>query len=867
MQMVDHLRFSGRPAADVMFVVLTVLQTVSLQTISIAEAAPPDSPYVAGFERFARPGEIAPEVGGRLLVSELSCTACHSSPSELLTAKRGPILAGAGNRLNHQWIRSFLAAPHQMKPGTTMPDILGGLPAGERNAAINALVAFIGSLERPYPEFKGTGAKPVPSEFWNLGDARAGRQLYHRIGCVACHAADVDYETVETKPTPLDELLQQLDPAELKEMGLATAARRVTSVPLGDLPAKYNRKALTHFLLAPHSTRPAGRMPDFQLGLVEAADIAAWLLQDQVPGTAAEIKAAESRDVPQVRASIADAPSAAPSGANSLDSSLVAQGRDLFTSLRCVNCHAIDGLATGPPAMPLARLDRSVGTHCYGTAGKNAPGFSLDDDQVASVKLALAAVAARSTSGDDGPERGTSSAVAAPSPESDQLQLGLLRLNCLACHTRDKQGGVGRYRRAFFETYGNIDIGDEGRLPPPLTGVGRKLKPAWLSRVLQGNGSIRRHMRIRMPVFPAAHVKDLPAQFAMADGGARQQSEHEVFGDAGPLAEPGRALLDTGCVQCHPLRGNALSGVVGIDLAGVTDRVQPEWFREFLLNPSSLKPRTRMPTFFPQGMSQNPNVLAGDADRQIAAMWAYLKDVEKHRLPDKIEAARSQSYELVPDNRPILLRTFMEKAGTHAIAVGFPEMVHFAFDAEHVRLALAWRGRFLDAEGTWFVRFAPPAQPLGTDQIRFPAGVPLAVLPDAASPWPRTDVDQDTAEGDTYRYFGYKLDQSGVPTFQYRYNDYDVHDRIQPQAGHLLRKLTITKRQPFRSRATLWLRGHAGKSLQRDGRLSYTSETGLQTSIQHVDAAGELRRQETIVEWIIPLNFDRQTTVEMRYQW
>ena len=48
----------------------------------------------------------------------------------------------------------------------------------------------------------------------------------------------------------------------------------------------------------------------------------------------------------------------------------------------------------------------------------------------------------------------------------------------------------------------------------------------------------------------------------------------------------------------------------------------------------------------------------------------------------------------------MLLRTFMKGVGTHAIAVEYPEGIHAAFDALKVRFALAWRGRFLDAEST-----------------------------------------------------------------------------------------------------------------------------------------------------------------------
>ncbi|MEZ6137181.1 MAG: c-type cytochrome [Pirellulaceae bacterium] len=71
------------------------------------------------------------------------------------------------------------------------------------------------------------------------GDRRAvgrGDQIFHRIGCTACHA-------------PQD--------------GLKVNAE--TSVPLGELAAKYTLDSLSSFLRDPHAVRPSGRMPHFGL--------------------------------------------------------------------------------------------------------------------------------------------------------------------------------------------------------------------------------------------------------------------------------------------------------------------------------------------------------------------------------------------------------------------------------------------------------------------------------------------------------------------------------------------------------------------------------------------------------------------------
>lgn len=799
-----------------------------LGIVTATAAADGNSPFVAAFDRFARHRDIDLLIAGRLLIRELSCTACHTCDDVSLNPKRGPRLDGAGNRLHLNWVAQFLADPGQMKPGTTMPAVLDDLSPQTKAESIRSLVAFLGSLKDPFPEIKGTGSRPVPTEFWTLGQVGQGRQLYHQIGCVACHAPDDTYETVATNPTPLDAALVQLDPEELREAGLLSATRRVESVSLGDPAAKYTRQSLTFFLLDPHRVRPGGRMPDFQLGVIEAADIAAWLLREQ-SAEAATITLAETTD-----------------------RSIVSQGRRLFVKVGCANCHSVAGINSLRQATLLKYLKLDSEENCIRSGGYPLPRFSLDGQQLSSIRTALEHFKTHEES----------------SPAWSRLELTMLSLNCLACHERNKHGGVGRYRKAYFETYRNVDIGDEGRLPPPLTGIGRKLKSEWIEKILQGKGNVRGHMRIRMPVFAGEFVKTLPALLADADGGNQPASEQAVFGDQAELMEAGRQLLDIGCVQCHPLRGESLPGVVGIDLDGIGARVQPQWFRDFLLNPEKLKPRTRMPSFFPRGKSQDQTVLHGNAERQIAAMWSYLKRIGNARMPAKLEQARAQNYELTPVDRPLLLRTFMDQAGTHAIAVGFPQQVHFAFDAEQVRLAHAWRGRFLDAQGTWFVRLAPTAQPLGEDAVNLPPGVPFAVLEDPDAVWPAQTLGKSPLAVKPYRFRGYRLDTSGVPTFLYRTDTIDVEDRIEPEGQQLVRQFRLIKRIPTTSSKHVWLRAHQAKILQLTGNASCTSENGLTVSVDECLAqAGAVRSAEDGMEWIIPLSLDKQQLIELRYQW
>ena len=55
----------------------------------------------------------------------------------------------------------------------------------------------------------------------------------------------------------------------------------------------------------------------------------------------------------------------------------------------------------------------------------------------------------------------------------------------------------------------NENLGPQGRLPPPLTGVGAKLQSKWLREVLIQGRSIRPYMNTRMPQFGVEHVEPI----------------------------------------------------------------------------------------------------------------------------------------------------------------------------------------------------------------------------------------------------------------------------------------------------------------------------------------------------------------------
>jgi mono/diheme cytochrome c family protein len=777
--------------------------------LAMRDCAYADGPFVAGFERFGRHAEIEKRTSGKLLIRELSCTACHASEDAALAPKSGPNLEGAAVRLNQAWMSKYIARPHTIKRGTTMPDVLGDRSELEREKIAESIAAFLTTLDRQPDEVKGSGLLPVPNEFWSKGDAVRGRLLYHQVGCVACHAADTELAVQST--SAVDQLIQDLDADELAKLGLSAVARAVPSVPLGDLTAKYTVVGLTHFLLDPMQFRPSGRMPALKLSPVESADIASYLLENREE---------------TVKPANAEAE--------------IARGRQLFAELKCIQCHAASNLKPQCVAKPLKELSLNSEKQCV--TATTSINYQLDGEQLDVIRAALSTTLK--------PEEPLA---------KNQLELQLLAFNCYACHERDGRGGVARFRRDYFETVAKVDLGDEGRLPPPLTGVGGKLQPTWFKNVLIGKkADVRPHMQIRMPVFHSELASQLSELFRDVDQVAANKL---TLTDEAQQIEVGRQLIDVGCVQCHSIGGNTLPGVIGVDLRSVSSRLQSHWFHEFLLNPSAIKNRTRMPAFFLDGKSQRPDLLDGNVDRQIAAIWAYLNSKESFVLPDKIKEVRARNFELQPTDKPIVLRTFMKDAGTHAIAVGFSQQLHYAFDSEKVRMAIGWRGNFMDAQGTWFIRSAPPAEPLGSDVVHFDEVSSFAQLADANQSWP--------IKLDDYRFSGYRLDALGVPSMLYRFGDIEIEDRIAPADREKLARV-VKLRSDAPGSKRIWFMAAADKQLTRINAQSHVNHAGLKTTL--VDRTGMLRNVKQQNggerdEWLVPIEFETAFELELHYQW
>ena len=859
------------------------------------------APLVAGYERFGRQAtdDDGRVESGLLLLGELGCVHCHTAAGSSLThlaPKQAPVLDAVGRRLDAAWLTAYLTDPHAVHPGTTMPDLLAGLPADRRRRTAIALTHFLASTG---PFVIG----PFPGS--EKAKADAGAEVYERSGCAACHGSRRDGASPLTDQRPLGDLAKKWSPAELdaflKDPTAVRPAGRMPALPLSDDERRHVVAALvgplpdaigrydtvvafegrvwrklvdrlpdTTMLGPPATSGPVTGLDVFALagareeivvklsgyfhapragrygfhlasddgsrltigdatvvdhdgihghseaqGTVELAAgvhpirVAFFeahgqesLAIDVIPpgGPRTPVTAYVTPKADDKPAVTAEDVAVFPTGFT-VDPALVAEGRAMFSSVGCANCHRLGDAeggvspvaAAAAPTKPLADLTALDAGCLAARPPASAVTYELDASQRASLTAAILWLR-------------SPAAIDAPAHEQ-AITRSLTVSNCYACHDRDGKGGVlpavarqdddgepvlvDAARDALFAAT-QAELGDEGRRPPTLTAVGGKLRPEFLREVLRDGGRDRMAtMPTRMPKWAVTIAEPLAESLA-ADPAVDCAVPPLTRHDEPDIMDQGRHLVGSkalGCIKCHSFAGDKGQSLGLIDMTRMPARLRHEWFLAYVANPQAFRPGTRMPAAWPDGKTFYPDILDGTAAGQIEAVWRYVGS-SKPRPP---VGAGQNLIELVPVDRPIIYRNFIENAGPRAIGVGYPEGVHLAWDAEALRLALVWRGAFIDAGRHWSGRGQGWQPPLGDGVLTPDLAAVIETLPDATAAWPKEPPRSRGA-----RFLGYTLDAQGRPAFRWSLGGITIEEKFAPalvgKARFLRRTLRLSGR-------------------------------------------------------------------------
>ncbi|HEY2411599.1 MAG TPA: PA14 domain-containing protein [Pirellulaceae bacterium] len=919
--------FSLRRISLCRFLMWGFLLSLSAAATSAADAPPRVLGYE---RVYASPDANGVAAGQLLLgeLNCTACHAAPEAAATQIDRKSPPILDTVASRVRLEYLHRFLADPQATKPGTTMPNVLADKSEAERAEIVDTLVHFLARTGNATVSNPSRFAVKRGEElFHSIGcvachDPRTEKPPEPVAASIPLGTPSKKY-TLPGLTQFLQEPLAIRPGGRMPDLNLTSAeARDIASFLLNDLDivaglqyAYYEgewEKLPKFETLKPVATgeaenfdlTPARRKNHFALrfeGTIELPQAGDYLFligsddgsrllidgkvvvvtdgvhpfeqkrkkQAMTAGPHSvvveyfEDEGEESLQVDfegpgmtqQPLAALLTSPTKQSSSttqeAFAIDASKAAKGREYFASFGCASCHLLrekaTPMASTKTAKPLVKLTGSGG--CLDRQSNSTPKYGLSDEQAVALGVAISALKE--------PARELAADVV--------VNQELIRFNCVACHQRGNLGGILAARDSFFVS-DMPEMGDEGRIPPSLNGVGAKLTSEWLDHIFAEGAKDRPYMLTRMPKFGTANVGSLTKSLELADVAlvkAAPPLKKMSADDERRIKAGGRRLVGTqgfSCIKCHTFADQRSSGIQALSLTTMTKRLRHDWFYHYLQNPLAYRPGTRMPTAFPDGQTTLPKVLDGTVDSQIEAIWRYLSDGDKAIFPVGLVTGK---IELVALDEPIVYRNFIEGAGTRAIGVGYPEKLNLAFDANNMRLALLWHGAFIDAARHWTARGAGFEKPLGDNVLKLPDGPALAILKDLQAAWPTSAPDDQPLQ-----FRGYRLGSKRQPIFLYSWNGLEIEDTPRPVGQDdvftMQRKIIFAGSKPienayFRAARANRIEQAADDSYRLDNR--WTLHTGAASNPVVREVDGE---QELLVPIVLT---NGNASIELNYDW
>lgn len=314
------------------------------------------------------------------------CTGCHTVGGEGsfgpdLTDERqvGPNLQHIGSKVSREWTLKWIKNPHAFRPDSRMPRFYGVTNNSaekdwpKNHAEIQAITHYLFAKSTPPAGFVDPPAKADPAK---------GKELFFQKGCLACHAhkpyAPDDVQLADRKdlnPGYKTDKAATFDPSGFPD-SVRDYARADYGPNLSNIAVKFQShgqayKWLANWIKAPESYHPKSLMPNLQLTMQDASDIAAWILS--VPGewpvSVGEVPAADSKDVVEAVNQLVELyvtktgfhlgdkhvvkplAEVRPFVRNELsrDEKLMFLGEKTISRLGCFGCHNIAGFETAKP--------------------------------------------------------------------------------------------------------------------------------------------------------------------------------------------------------------------------------------------------------------------------------------------------------------------------------------------------------------------------------------------------------------------------------------------------------------------------------------------------------------------------------------
>ena len=573
----------------------------------------------------------APKVNeGRRLVEELGCWGCHKIHGIEGLRKVGPDLTLIRGKLDPAWTFKWIRDPHGFRPDTKMPSFFGLSNSGPQEEQDVEVASITSYLYAHSGEFK-------PEDVKEKGDVERGKKLVKEVGCLGCHS--------------------------LGEFKVNSFAPDLSSVG-----SKVTLPWLVDWLKNPKHYFPDTTMPSLRLTDQEASDIASYLVSlkdstfDAIPEAELNKDALDRMVREELRENYTDKEADEKLTSMNQDEKEVYLGERLINFYGCFACHTIKGFENSKEIgtelteegskvieqfdfghlhdiehTRQAFFDQKLKEPRAFDKGRvrarkeklKMPKFNLTDDERSALVTYLTGLKR---------EYIPLNKMRLPNNEEKEWESAhrLIRdHNCQGCH--QIQEGVG----------GNIGklVEDPGMAPPSIIGQGKRTQDKWLFDFLKNPSPVRPWLHFRMPTFGFSEdeLDTLVKGFRARDHVLVTFKETQAHPSPESL-ESGKKLFDMfQCAKCHAvtatgqleLKEGASAAELAPNLVLSKDRLRHEWIVDWLKDPNALMEGTRMPGYFPDLQSPAPDILGGDAMKQIEALRDYVVS-----LADQSEAKK-----------------------------------------------------------------------------------------------------------------------------------------------------------------------------------------------------------------------------------
>ena len=585
---------------------------------------------------------------GLQLVEKAGCYACHTIEKYKTWPRSGPDLTKIASKVSKKWAYQWIKDPKSFRHNTWMPSFFGQFnnndPASQKRVdqEIHAMVHYLFTHSTDYTN------QEIPFQ----GDSKKGEELVASVGCLGCH--EIEHQPSSEKTTR--QILMREHGPNLIGLG-----------------SKTTKSWLYNWLKNPKNFSHKTRMPDLRLSDQEAADIAAYLINDQDQNVmTAELPPVDERELNEIAEEFLTKmmPSAQAvhwTHYKELDEKLDFVGQKLIRHYGCFGCHEIKGFENDKPigteltewgSKAADKLDFGF-VHAGHTNHEFAvqklkdprifdkdrlrepteklrmPNFHFSDEEVEAIVTVLLGMTK-----DHPPE----SKMVPRTPKNLFIEDGqriVREFNCQGCHMMEGEGGaikptVIKWLMDYNEQAQNqAEAMAVSFSPPNLIGEGKKVQAEWLFEFLHQPEVIRPWLKARMPTFhfEASETNTLVKYFNFLDD--------EEFPFTEPLDETiipedlaaGEKLFSENyfsCAKCH-IVGSQLPGGSpdswAPNFALAKKRLKPKWLAEWIKNPQALMPGTKMPTFFdPKNFDTSgpDDILNGNEDEQIRVLRDYI---------------------------------------------------------------------------------------------------------------------------------------------------------------------------------------------------------------------------------------------------